>query len=25
MNYWPPIDGVREMFEDRWYGSSEIV
>ena len=25
MNYWPPIDGVREMFEDRRYGSSEIV
>jgi len=25
MNYWPPIDGVREMFEDRWHGSSEIV
>jgi predicted dinucleotide-binding enzyme len=25
MNYWPPIDGVQEMFEDRRYGSSEIV
>jgi len=25
MNYWPPVDGVQEMFEDRWYGSSEIV
>jgi predicted dinucleotide-binding enzyme len=25
MNYWPPVDGVREMFEDRRYGSSEIV
>jgi predicted dinucleotide-binding enzyme len=25
MNYWPPIDGVREIFEDRRYGSSEIV
>jgi predicted dinucleotide-binding enzyme len=25
MNYWPPIDGVREMFEDPDYGSSEIV
>jgi predicted dinucleotide-binding enzyme len=25
MNYWPPIDGVQEMFEDRQYGSSEIV
>ncbi|MDQ1717454.1 MAG: 8-hydroxy-5-deazaflavin:NADPH oxidoreductase [Pseudonocardiales bacterium] len=25
MNYWPPIDGVRAMFEDRRYGSSEIV
>ncbi|MDT4961096.1 MAG: 8-hydroxy-5-deazaflavin:NADPH oxidoreductase [Pseudonocardiales bacterium] len=25
MNYWPPIDGVREMFEDPAYGSSEIV
>jgi predicted dinucleotide-binding enzyme len=23
MNYWPPVDGVHEMFEDR--GSSEIV
>jgi predicted dinucleotide-binding enzyme len=25
MNYWPPVDGVQEMFEDRQYGSSEIV
>jgi predicted dinucleotide-binding enzyme len=25
MNYWPPIDGVQEMFEDRQHGSSEIV
>jgi predicted dinucleotide-binding enzyme len=25
MNYWPPIDGVQPMFEDRQYGSSEIV
>jgi predicted dinucleotide-binding enzyme len=25
MNYWPPIDGVQEMFEDRRYGSSEVV
>ena len=25
MNYWPPVDGVVEMFEDRDYGSSEIV
>ncbi|RHW28492.1 NADP oxidoreductase [Nocardioides immobilis] len=25
MNYWPPIDGVQEMFEDRRYGCSEIV
>jgi 8-hydroxy-5-deazaflavin:NADPH oxidoreductase len=25
MNYWPPIDSVQEMFEDRRYGSSEIV
>jgi len=25
INYWPPIDGVQEMFEDRRYGSSEIV
>ena len=25
MNYWPPIDGAAEMFEDRQYGSSEIV
>jgi predicted dinucleotide-binding enzyme len=25
MNYWPPTDGVQAMFEDRRYGSSEIV
>jgi len=25
MNYWPPIDGVQELFEDRLLGSSEIV
>jgi predicted dinucleotide-binding enzyme len=25
MNYWPPIDGVQKIFEDRHYGSSEIV
>ncbi|HEY2669801.1 MAG TPA: NAD(P)-binding domain-containing protein [Rugosimonospora sp.] len=25
MNYWPPTDGVQEMFEDDRYGSSEIV
>jgi len=25
MNYWPPVDGLQEMFEDRAYGSSEIV
>jgi predicted dinucleotide-binding enzyme len=25
MNYWPPIDGVQEMFEDHAVGSSEIV
>jgi predicted dinucleotide-binding enzyme len=25
MNYWPPIDGIQELFEDRRYGSSEIV
>jgi predicted dinucleotide-binding enzyme len=25
MNYWPPIDGVQEMFEDPQHGSSEIV
>jgi 8-hydroxy-5-deazaflavin:NADPH oxidoreductase len=25
MNYWPAIDGVQEAFEDRRYGSSEIV
>jgi 8-hydroxy-5-deazaflavin:NADPH oxidoreductase len=25
MNYWPPADGARQMFEDRRYSSSEIV
>src|SRR6266566_496426 len=25
MNYWPSADGVRELFEDHRYGSSEIV
>jgi predicted dinucleotide-binding enzyme len=25
MNYWPSVDGVVAMFEDRRYGSSEIV
>lgn len=25
MNYWPPVDGIQEMFEDREWGSSEIV
>src|ERR1700737_2402432 len=25
MNYWPAVDGVQETFEDRQYGSSEIV
>jgi predicted dinucleotide-binding enzyme len=25
MNYWPPVDGVQELFEDGEYGSSEIV
>jgi predicted dinucleotide-binding enzyme len=25
MNYWPPTDGVQQMFADRRYGSSEIV
>jgi 8-hydroxy-5-deazaflavin:NADPH oxidoreductase len=25
MNYWPPVDGVQQMFEDHRYGSSEIV
>jgi predicted dinucleotide-binding enzyme len=25
MNYWPPVDGVQELFEDRRTGSSEIV
>jgi predicted dinucleotide-binding enzyme len=25
MNYWPPVDGVQELFADDEYGSSEIV
>jgi predicted dinucleotide-binding enzyme len=25
MNYWPPVDGIQEMFLDRQHGSSEIV
>jgi predicted dinucleotide-binding enzyme len=25
MNYWPPVDGVQRLFDDRRYGSSEIV
>ncbi len=25
MNYWPPVNGVVDMFEDRGYTSSEIV
>jgi 8-hydroxy-5-deazaflavin:NADPH oxidoreductase len=25
MNYWPPTDGVQELFEDHQFGSSEIV
>jgi 8-hydroxy-5-deazaflavin:NADPH oxidoreductase len=25
MNYWPPVDGAQEMFEDSDRGSSEIV
>jgi predicted dinucleotide-binding enzyme len=25
MNYWPPVDGVVELFEDHRSGSSEIV
>ncbi|GHO73821.1 NADP oxidoreductase [Ktedonobacter sp. SOSP1-85] len=25
MNYWPPVDGVQELFEDHRYSSSEIV
>jgi predicted dinucleotide-binding enzyme len=25
MNYWPPVDGVQEFFEDDQCGSSEIV
>jgi predicted dinucleotide-binding enzyme len=25
MNYWPPVDGVLELFEDQQHSSSEIV
>ena len=25
MNYWPPVDGVQELFEEHRFGSSEIV
>lgn len=25
MNYWPPVDGVQEFFDDDRFGSSEIV
>jgi len=25
MNYWPPVDGIQAMFEDRSQGTSEIV
>jgi predicted dinucleotide-binding enzyme len=25
MNYWPPVDGVEELFDDARYGSSELV
>ena len=25
MNSWPPVDGVQKLFENRQYGSSEIV
>jgi len=25
MNYWPPGDGVKQLFEDRQYSSREIV
>jgi 8-hydroxy-5-deazaflavin:NADPH oxidoreductase len=25
MNYWPPVDGVQQPFDDPRYGSSEIV
>ena len=25
MNYWPPVDGVQDLFDDDRYGSSEIV
>jgi predicted dinucleotide-binding enzyme len=25
MNYWPPVDGIQELFEDDRFGSSEIV
>jgi predicted dinucleotide-binding enzyme len=25
MNYWPPVDGVQDLFDDHRYSSSEIV
>lgn len=25
MNHWPPVDGMPQLFDDRRYGSSEIV
>ncbi len=25
MNYWPPVDGIQELFENRELGTSEIV
>ena len=25
MNYWPPVDGVQELFEEHRFGSSDIV
>jgi 8-hydroxy-5-deazaflavin:NADPH oxidoreductase len=25
MNYWPPVDGIQDLFEDPRFGSSEIV
>jgi predicted dinucleotide-binding enzyme len=25
MNYWPPVDGVQQLFDEPRYGSSEIV
>src|SRR5260370_41416035 len=25
MNYWPPVDGIQELFEDHRHSSSEIV